>query len=27
MLALALLSAWLDRKHRVTLEAGELTVG
>ena len=27
MLALALLSAWLDRKHRVVLEAGELIVG
>jgi DHA1 family inner membrane transport protein len=27
MLALALLSAWLDRKHKVVVEAGELTVG
>jgi MFS transporter, DHA1 family, inner membrane transport protein len=26
MLALALLSAWLDRRHRVILEAGELTL-
>ncbi len=27
MLALALVSAWLDRKHRVILEAGRLIVG
>ena len=25
MLALAVLSAWLDRRHRVTLKSGELT--